>query len=148
MLLDVDAQKANIVQLEITDSAVMRDVLTRLSTLETIHSKRKLIADSTLVRSTWTYFNIELVPQKLKITLYGSQIGVVIDTEIAISEDLSHVTFEVEIYNDNGTLRIRPFVNVNTSDEVFVKFTSDNKLGIKADHVPSDRVLIISEVFL
>ena len=118
----------------------------KLTIKEGYFSSRKLIADSTIVRSTWTYFDIELLPQKIKIVLYGAYVGAAVGTEIAISENLSNTTFEVEIYDDGGTLRIRPFVNVNTGDEVFVKFTN-TQLGINSGLNGPNRVLIISEKF-
>ena len=112
----------------------------------TTSSIRTLVADSAIVRSTWTYFDIELVPQKFKIVLYGTSVGAVINTEITVTDALTSLIIELEMYDDGGTLRVRPISNVNTGDEVFVKFTA-TQLGIKSDINGVERVVIISETF-
>lgn len=150
MLLDVGVQKANLVQLEITDSTVMKDVLTRLSTLETIHSKRKLLLRTPVAAGTEYNIPIELVPQIITICAHISDTGTVAaETYLDISNGIMYREYKVELFLVGGELKMKSLQETDTSDTVQVKFSIANKTLTYIQYTTNtNAIMVVSEVFL
>lgn len=154
LAIDVDTKKANLVQLEITDSAIVTTINDRLDEIEAAGANNytKVIANTTFARGQTLTVPITLEPQYIRmittIQNSGANLDVALDTPlIGLTDNLtSFREYIIEIFSDGGTFKWRRIKDVDTADHPFdVTVTSDSHLTIYSNHPDHNHILILSQ---
>lgn len=127
--VDVDTKKANLVQLEITSSAIMQNIVRRVAALETISTRRAYLGRQVSVNfNTPTLWPVTKAHQIVYFTLIAASASVAAlpgtNIDLSNSNDTER-SYAVELYQDGGLWYMRSLYGQSSSDSVVVSFTEE-----------------------
>lgn len=130
--LDVDTKKANIMQLEITNSVAMESLDSRVSALEEVTTMRTYLGSQASLG--WDTPNIFQVPKKHQFIYFdlfdsSASVDTAVGTYIDVSNPNDHIRkYAAEIHQVDGVWYMRSIGGEDTGDPVNIKFEENGDM--------------------